>query len=106
MCSAKWTWPGHCRGSWQPLPQTRPRNRRTHSTTAHCHTGMRAPLAGSFAHMLLPHGLADHFVFVAGDVGAWSFVDEIEYDRNVHFSLCLAQIVREEPAHIFGERNA
>ena len=45
-------------------------------------------------------------ILVARNVGRWTFVDEIEHDGNVRLGLALADMLGDQPAHIFGERNA
>jgi hypothetical protein len=56
--------------------------------------------------MLLPNRLANHFVFVAGDIGPRPFVNQIENDRNVDRAFCLAQVLCKQAAYVLGEGDA
>jgi hypothetical protein len=68
--------------------------------------GRATRFSPGLAQVVGPYRFADHLVLVAGNVGRGAFVDEVEDDGDVRLGPRLAQVLSDEPAHVFSERNA
>ena len=92
-----------------PAPEDGSMKQREDSAVAradHVKRPSRALPSAGLVQMLLPNRAANHLVFVAGDIGLWPFVNQIENGKNVDLALCLAQILCKQPAYVLGERDA
>src|ERR1700693_2619374 len=63
-------------------------------------------LRARLARVLFPCCLVEHLVLVARDVGRLARRSQIEYRGDVRSWSRLAEVARQQPAYIFGERYA